>query len=781
MSGTTGLRGAAGRFVGERIKRREDPRLLTGHGQYVDDIVLPGMLHAAFVRSPLARAKVLSIDAAEALALPGVHAVWTGADINGDVKPMPLAIQTESGALFPQMHPLADGDVRFVGDPVAIVVAETRYIAEDACELVEVDYEPEDAVVDYISAVDAPPVHADLETNVAWSGASPEDPELDAAFAAADHVIERTVTQQRQSNVPMEPRGLVARWEPFSEELTVYLSSQSPHEARIYLADLLVLPEHQVRVIMRDVGGGFGQKFSIARDEAATVIAARRLGVPVKWIEDRYENLIASNHAREESFHVKAAVMNDGTITAWQVRHHDSLGAYPLNPIEVNAFLSTLVFPGPYKTPKYGFEALTTYTNTAARGAYRGPWMMETVARETVIDVIAHDLGLDPADVRRRNLVRLEDQPFQTPMQLQYERITPGETYEQALELIDYEAFRAEQARAREQGRYLGVGTATYVEPTAMGIGSLGVEVATIRVEPTGKVNVLMGTASHGHSLETTMIQVVAEHLGVAIEDVVLKQGDTAISPYGGGTGGSRSAVIAGGVARISALKLREKVLEIAAHQMEIAPEDLEMEAGVISPRGVPERSMTLGEVAQIAYVLADKLPEGMEPGLENTSRYKAPMFTFSNASHACTCEVDPGTGEVKLLDYVVSEDCGVMINPMVVEGQIAGGVVQGIGGALLENAAYGADGTPLAATFKDYLLPTADMIPEIRYGHIETPSDTPGGHKGMGEGGAIAAPPAVVNAVLDALRPFGVRAGDQPLTPDRVRALIREAQGDAV
>ena len=359
--------------------------------------------------------------------------------------------------------------------------------------------------------------------------------------------------QQRQTNVPMEPRGLVARWEPFSEELTVYVSSQSPHEGRMYLADIFDLPEHQVRVIMRDVGGAFGQKFSVARDEAATVIASRRLGVPVKWIEDRYENLTASNHAREESFHVKAGVMDDGTITAWSVRHHDSLGAYPLNPIEVNAFLATLVFPGPYKTPKYGFEALATYSNTAARGAYRGPWMMETVARETMIDVIARDLGLDPAEVRRRNLIRLEDQPFQTPMQLQYDNITPGETFDQAVEMIGYEAFRAEQAGAREQGRYLGVGTAAYVEPTAMGIGSLGVEVATIRVEPTGRVNVLMGTGSHGHSLETTMIQVVAEHLGVAIEDVVLKQGDTAISPFGGGTGGSRSAVIAGGVARISA------------------------------------------------------------------------------------------------------------------------------------------------------------------------------------------------------------------------------------
>jgi carbon-monoxide dehydrogenase large subunit len=420
------------------------------------------------------------------------------------------------------------------------------------------------------------------------------------------------------------------------------------------------------------------------------------------------------------------------------------------------------------------------FTNMCARGAYRGPWMMETVARECMIDLISLELGMDPAEVRKRNLLTLADMPYQTGSALTYEQITPGETHEQALELIGYGEFRARQAEARKEGRYLGVGTGVYVEPTAVGMGALGVEVATIRVEPTGKVNLLMGTASHGHSLETTMVQVAAEHLGVAMEDVVLLQGDTATSPYGGGTGGSRSAVTCGAAARISAQRLREKVLAVAGHMMEIAPEDLEIEGGSIWPKGAPSKSMTLREVAQVAYLQPGELPPGVEPGLENTSRFAAPMFTFSNAAHTCTCEVNPKTGEVKLLDYVVSEDCGVMINPTVVEGQIAGGVVQGIGGALLEHAAYDELGNPLATTLKDYLAPTADVVPDIRYGHIETPSGSPGGHKGMGEGGAIASPPAVVNAVLDALRPFGVKAADQPLTPDRVLDLIEHSGNGA-
>jgi carbon-monoxide dehydrogenase large subunit len=402
--------------------------------------------------------------------------------------------------------------------------------------------------------------------------------------------------------------------------------------------------------------------------------------------------------------------------------------------------------------------------------------MMETVARESMMDIAARQIGLDPLEFRRRNVIARDELPFTTASGLVYENITPAETLDQVAELGDYEAFRSAQTAARANGRLVGIGISLYVEPTAIGVGAQGVEVANIRVEPTGKVNVLMGTASHGHSLETTMVQVVAEHLGVALDDIALRQGDTAVSPYGGGTGGSRSAVVGGGVARIASMRLAERIRTIAGHLLEAAPEDLEISDSVISVRGTPARCLTFRELAQTAYLNSSALPAGMDPGLEETARYAAPMFTFSNAAHLCVVEVDPATGEIAFQRYVVSEDCGVMINPMVVEGQIAGGVVQGLGGALLEEIVYDADGNPLTTTFMDYLLPTAADVPTIEFGHVETPSNTPGGHKGMGEGGAIGAPPAVINAVYDALAPHGVELLRQPLSPSRLHELLHEA-----
>jgi carbon-monoxide dehydrogenase large subunit len=766
---------SAARFIGSRVPRREDRRLLTGHGQYVDDIQLPGMLHAAFARSFMARGVIRSIDASAARELPGVVAVYTGKD---EMPLLPPWWPSEGNA--PNLYPLAIDDVRFVGDPVAIVIATSRYIAEDACELIEVDIDPLDPVLSYeaAGAADSEVIHPELASNVVSVTASPPDEQLDAAFAAADHVFVETIRSHRCTQVPMETRGIVASWNAAAEEMTVWHSGQSPHVARAYFAATLGLPENSVRVIQRDVGGAFGQKMFQGRDELCVLVVARRLGHPVKWIEDRQENLTAASQARQEHMTIELGVNADAVIQAARIHSVVDAGSYPSMPAEGNSGLVAAWFPGPYRIRQYGFTATQAYTNTCQLGPYRGPWAMETTAREVMMDLVARRLGIDPVEFRRRNVIQSEDLPYQLPTQIVFENISPAATLEQAVELSGYEAFREEQRQAREQGRYLGVGISAYIEPTAFGGGrSMGIEAATIRVEPTGSVTVLMGFGSHGQSIETTMAQVVAENLGVPFDSVKVVQGDTASAPVGAGNGGSRSAVIGGAVAALCATKVRDKVLSLAAHLMEASAADLEMRDGVVSVKGSPDSSMTLGELCQTAYNDAMRLPAGMEPGLEETTRYSAPPATHSNATHICTCEVDIDTGLVTLLGYTVSEDCGVMINPMVVEGQIIGGVVQGIGSVLLEESGYDEMGNPTASSFKDYILPTADMVPEIRIGHVETPSNTPGGHKGAGEGGTIGAMAAVVNAVADALAPLGVEITAQPLSPSAILQLIEDAR----
>jgi carbon-monoxide dehydrogenase large subunit len=766
-----------GRFVGASVQRREDPRLLTGHGHYVDDVVLPGMLHAAFLRSPIARGEIVGLDIEAATAASGVVAVFTGEDLRDDAAT--LWNYGSEDHPFPPVPALAVGDVRFVGDPIAIVIAESRYLAEDACELIEVDYEARTPVIGRRPATaDTEIVHPEVGTNIAWS-MSGKSPAVEDALAACEHVVTETIHQSRHVNVPMEGRGLVAHWEPAEAHLTVYASSQNPHQDRSFLSALLGIPEHQVRVTMRDVGGGFGQKISVTREETAVVMASHRLCLPVKWIEDRVENLIAANSARDEEMTVTLGFDADGTLHAARMDYLGDVGCYPQLPPGILAIIGSGAFPGPYRFQHFDWSGRTVFTNTCGLAAYRGPWMMETTGREITMDIAARQLGIDPAELRRRNTLHEDELPYTTATGAVYERLSPRQTLEAALEEIDYAGFRARQAQLREAGRYLGIGISHYVEPTGGGdVGPTATEVATIRVEPSGKVQLYMGTGSHGHSLETTMVQVVAEHLGVPIEDVVLHQGDTQTSPYGGGTVGSRSAVKAGAAARLSAIQVREKVVAIAAHLMEAAPEDLELTDGVITVKGSPEGRMTLGQVATAAYYAPHNLPDGMESGLENTSRFAPNGPTHANSTQICTCEVNIETGQVTLLEFVIGEDCGVMINPMVVEGQIAGGIAQGIGGALLEHLPYNDDGTPLAITFKDYLMPTADIVPDFRYVHVETPSMTPGGHKGVGEGGAIGAPAAVVNAVADALAPFGARVTTQPLNPDRILTMIDAGRG---
>ena len=777
----TARRAGAARWIGKSVQRSEDLRLITGRGRYVDDVILPGMVHAHFVRSSVARGTITRLDVTEARELPGVIAVYTAAEVNS---PDHQFWQTMMGpdAAYPPGRVLADGDVRYVGEPVAIVVAESRYLAEDAAELVELDIDPATPVLDMVAALadTSDLVHRERESNL--SGEARADiPGLDERLQQAPHTFTETFRQHRYLCVPMETRGIVSSWDPWRERLEITLSCQSVHETRLFYARMLGLSEGDIHVTMGNVGGSFGQKMFPEKEEHAVVIASRLIGGrPVKWIEDRAENLISGGHSREECLTLTVAVDEDGTLLAAKGHQIEDVGAFPRPGDGMAGSSSLMLFPGPYRWSgpgSVGYLAQGAFTNTCGRTAYRGPWMMETTAREQMVDVVAQKLGIDPLEMRRRNIISTADMPFTTPMQLQYETLSPAETLDQAAKLIGYDEFRKEQEQARADGRLLGIGLSTYVEPQ-FGFGILATEATTVRIEPSGKVNVYTSTGSHGQSLETTLAQIVADELEVAFEDVRIIQGDSAQTPYGAGTGGSRSGAIASGAAHAAAATMREKVLAIGAHLLEASVEDVEMSDGVISVRGVTGAEVPLAQVAAVAYLNTDAMPPGVTPGLEVSERYKAPMFMFSNASHAVTVEVDRATGQVKILRYVVFEDCGNMINPMVVEGQIAGGVAQAIGGVFYEHMVYDDGGNPTATTFMDYLLPTAAEVPDFEYGHIVTPSTTPGGYKGLGEGGAICAPAALLNAVRDALAPLGVSITEQPLSPDRVLRLINGAIG---
>jgi carbon-monoxide dehydrogenase large subunit len=757
------------------VPRKEDRRLVTGHGQYVDDVQPAGQLHASFLRSEIAAGRVSSVDTSAAEALDGVVAIFVGEQLNGDGHELYWGI---TGPTMPMTGPLAPGRVSFVGDPVALVVARSRYVAEDAVDLIEVDFEPETPVVDYRSAAATtdhlvhPEVGSNAMASVPFTAMSAD---LEEAFSGADHVVEATIESHRYIAVPMEPRGVIATWAPGTGELDVVISTQSVHEVRSFCSRMLALPEANITAHMRDVGGGFGSKMLIGREEAAVVLAAHRLGATVKWIEDRRENLIAAPHSRNELARVRVAVDDDGTIHGITADSQCDVGAYPA----AGSPMDFTLLPGPYKIPRLGFSAEMTWSNTMGKGPYRGPWMFETTAREMILDIVARRIGMDPVELRRRNILRAGDLPFTSPGLKEFQEITPGETLDQALEILDYETFRKEQEAARGEGRYLGVGIACYVEPTTMAFPGGTSEGATVRVDRSGRVVVYLSTSSHGQSVETTMAQLVADQLGVGYDDVSIVQGDTRGTPYGAGTGGSRTATLAGGAAYRASAVVRDKILSIAAHLMEAAPEDVELREGRASVRGTPARAVTLAEVAQAAYIHPENLPIELGSGLEATERFRPDRFpTWSNATHVCVVEVNTSTWEPTILRYIVSEDCGHMINPKIVEGQIAGGVVQGLGGVLLENFVYDSDGNPVTTTFMDYLLPTATDVPDLEIGHIVTEATSnPGGFKGMGEGGAIGSHAAVANAIGDALAPLGVTVTTTPLGPSQIYDLVQAAR----
>jgi len=765
MNEHTTITGA--RFIGERVHRKEDGRLLTGRGTYIDDVVVAGMLHAAFVRSNVARGRITRLDTSRAKDMPGVAAVYTAADLDRLNCSFSNAVFDMPGCPAPDDGLLARSDVRFVGQPIVIVVAESRAVAEDAAAVVEVEYTTEQAVVGIAAAKTGAPVHDGFANNLVNAQDSGPNDEIDKVFAGAAHVVEETVRNCRQAHMPMETRGLVVSPDG-TGDLTIHRACQSPQVSALQVAQIFKLEQGQVRVIAKDVGGAFGLKMTSQRDEMAVVAAAILLRRPVKWIEDRLENLVAAGQSREDQMHVRLAFDADHRLLAADVDYDCDFGAFPYA-IQSSASLVTPMFPGPYHLPHYRWKAQAWYTNTNGLAPYRGPWMLEMLAREIMFDVAARKMGVDPLELRRKNIIGKGEQPFQMPSGIVLTDVSPRETMEMTVGAIDIAAFRREQAEARKEGRYLGLGIANGIEPTTVSFGYFASDVAHVRVEANGRVTAMTTTFSQGHGTATSLAQIIAERLGVSFEDVTVVEGDSSRTGFGPGAGGSRQAVAGGGAAMIASDKLRDKIQRIAAYAYNASPESIRIEGGVITVEGSPEIRSSVAAIAQLAYAAPDRLPPDMELGLETHHRYQPPPMVFANATHACICEVDVDTGKVSILRWIAGSDCGEMINPGIVEGQIAGGVVQGIGGVLFEHAPYDEAGQPMAVTLKDYLLPTALNVPRIEYKHMCTPSSTPGGFKGVGEGGAMISPPTLVNAIADALAPFGKTWVEMPLSPDRI------------
>jgi carbon-monoxide dehydrogenase large subunit len=772
------------RFIGASVPRVEDPRILTGRGRYVDDVQLPRMLHAAFVRSPVAHARIAGLRLNAAREAPGVVQVLTGEDVVTLSKPIAVPLAAELHLDVCPYHALATTKVRMVGDLVAMVIAETRYQAEDAADLVDVEYDPLPVVSDTDTALgqDSPLVFEETGSNVV-STSSHTYGDVDGAFAAADRTIAVTLRQHRVANSPMETRGGVADYDVASGELTFHAATQSPHGLRVQLATVLDLPMERLRVLAGDVGGAFGLKGGVFREDFCLAIASRLLGRPVKWIEDRNEHLIASGHAREETVDAEVAVLDDGTVLGIKARMTMDQGAYPWVPYPASLYagLVRTLLPGPYRVRGYSFEFIGVATNKCTYVAYRGPWAVETWVRERLLDTVAHELGLDPADVRRVNLQPggPDDRLVTGPS---LAGISSLESLDRALELVDYPAFRREQVAARERGRHLGIGFAIFLEPAPgppeMRSRLVSGEQARVRLEADGHVTVVTAQAPHGQSHETTLAQIAADELGVPLDHVKVVHGDTRITPVSLiGTGGSRAATWASGAVTLSTRRLREKVLAIAAELLEIGPDDLELADGVIVPRGVPDRALPLADLARQAILAPGTLPPGVDHDLEAHETFAGEGITgsgWSGGTHLCTVEVDLATGFVDILRYVVVEDCGRIINPSVVDGQISGGVAQGIGAVLYEHMPYDHDGNVLAGTFVDYLVPTAAEIPTIEIEHLEQAADGDLSYRGVGEGGAIVAPATLTNAIEDALLPLGVRVHEQHLPPNRLLELAR-------
>ena len=773
-------------LVGSRIKRREDPRLIMGRGTYVDDIQLPRMTYAAILRSPYAHARILSINVDKAKALPGVVAVMTGADLQGKNVPCGWTLPDIKVAPHPA---LAVGKVRYTGDAVAVVVAEERYIARDALDLIEVDFEPLPVVVDAEKAIQpgAPQLHDEVPNNTTfvWKVGGGD---IDKAFREAEVVVKERIVNQRLIPNAIEPRGMVAQYTPGSGDLILWTATQIPHLVRLLLSMVIGIPEHKVRVIAPEVGGGFGSKLYLYPEEVIVATLAKTTGRPVKWIEERRENYVATTHGRDQVQYVEIAAKRDGTITGLRVKSIANMGAY-LSTFApgIPTILFGLMLAGNYRIPNIACEVTGVHTNTTLVDAYRGAGRPEaTYLVERAVDLTARELGMDPAEIRRRNFVPANAFPHTTATGVTYDSGNYQPTLDKALEMAGYQQLRQEQERLRQEGKYLGIGIATYVEicgmaPSqvlgAVGAGAGGWESATVRVHPTGKVTLYSGASSHGQGHETAFAQIVGDGLGIPFEDVEVVHGDTAQVQFGIGTFGSRSAAVGGMAAVMSVNKIEEKAKKIAAFLLEAAEADLVFEGGQFFVKGTPGRGITIQQVAMAAYV-PHKYPTGLEPGLEATSFYDPSNFTWPFGSHVAVVEVDPETGVVKLLRYMAVDDCGRVINPLLVDGQIHGGLAQGIAQALYEEAVYDDNGQLVSGSLMDYVVPKADDLVNFELDRTETPSPVNAlGVKGIGEAGTIASSAAIVNAVVDALAPLGVKHLDMPLKPERVWQAIQQAQ----
>jgi carbon-monoxide dehydrogenase large subunit len=782
---------ATARVLGSSIKRREDPRFITGRGNYTDDLKLPGMTYAVFVRSPHANARIRGIDASRAKAHPGVVAVFTGKDMAG-VQSLPC------GWLLPELKipphpPLATEAARYVGDPVAIVIAESPGGARDAAELVRVDWDvlPSVTSTARAAATGAPQIHEVAPGNVAFRWQIGDAGETDAAFKAAHVVVKRRIVNQRLVANAIEPRACVARYEEATGDLTLWVTSQNPHVHRLLMtAFVLGIPEHKVRVIAPDVGGGFGSKIFLYNEETVCSWATRQTKRPVRWTAERRESFQTDAHGRDHVTDAEMALAKDGKILGLRVKTTANLGAYlsTFAPA-VPTYLYGTLLNGVYAIGAIHCEVTGVFTNTTPVDAYRGAGRPEACyLLERMVDAGAAALKADPAEIRRKNFIPKFDNGFQTKVALLYDSGNYAAAFDKLLQHIDYKKVRAEQAEARGKGRLIGIGFSTYIEACSIApskvVGSLGAqaglwESAKVRVHPTGKVTVFTGSHSHGQGHETTMAQIVADQLGIGMDDVDIVHGDTGSVPFGMGTYGSRSASVGGTALLMSLNKIKEKGKKIAAHLLEASPGDMEFGNGQFFVKGSPQKAVPFGQVALVAYV-PHNYPEGVEPGLEETSFYDPANFCFPFGAHACVVEVDQETGNVRILRYAAVDDVGNVINPMIVDGMVHGGITQGVGQALWEGAVYDdQSGQLVSGSMMDYALPKADMLPMYETDRTETPTPVnPLGVKGAGETGTIAATPAVVNAVVDALAGLGVDHFDvMPLTPERVWKTIQAAK----
>ncbi len=775
---------------GSGIRRREDPRLITGAATYTDDIVLPGMLHAAMLRSPYAHAKIAGIDTSAAADAPGVVAVYTAADLEGELGAAPCAWLLPNADLKIADYPcIAKDTVRYVGDIVAVVVAESQYQASDALERIDVDYEPLDAVVDPKAAVDdgAPQLHEDVQNNQAFHWTVTGGGDVEEAFYSAHVVVKETIVQQRLIPNAMEPRGALASYKKATGELTLWNTTQNPHIVRFLCSLVCGVPEDRLRVIAPEVGGGFGSKIAVYPGDFVTVFCSKKLGVPVKWIESRSENYQATTHGRDHIQEIEMAATEDGRITGLRATVWAGMGAYLSTAAPgIPTILHGLMLSGVYDIPAIHEDVYGVYTNTTPVEAYRGAGRPEaTFMVERLIDQLAVKIEKDPAEVRRLNFIPKFDDGHDVVTGLTYDSGDYDGALSKLLDESGYDQLRSDQAAARKMGRYIGLGLSTYVEICGLGpsqvAGAIGFqgglwESAIIRFHPSGKVHVMIGASPHGQGEETTFAQIVARELGVSPDDVKVMHGDTDNTPMGWGTYGSRTTAVGGAALALAARKIRDKAKIIAAHLLEAAVEDMEYADGNFFVKGAPDSGKSIQDIALMANV-AWNMPEGVEAGLEATSFYDPPNFVFPYGAHLAVVEVDSETGHVDLKRYVAVDDCGPQINPMIVEGQVHGGIVQGIGQALWEEGVYDDDGQLLTGSLLDYAIPRADRLPPIEVHSTVTPSPHhPLGVKGIGEAGTIASTAAVYNAVIDALKPLGVENVRMPLTPERVWQSIKEA-----